>query len=152
MTNCGCPGIWNIRYGYNNQPGITCNTYDAGNHAGFEYDAPYLEFSGNQSRCLSRCDGRNMISPGYIFENNSAVCMGVNTFTKNDPNCVSDPRYDCLNGECVKSFTYSTPGLHENLTLCQAVCGGATCTGVCISTPEYNGLKAKLEKIKVDLS
>lgn len=60
--------------------------------------------------------------------------------------------FDCLNGSVVSASLYGTPGIFPSEAQAQSSCGGVTCNGVCLTTSEYNGIKAKLEQFKVQLS
>lgn len=47
-------------------------------------------------------------------------------------NCDAE-KHDCLNGNCVKSTDYDTPGKYANLADCQAGCAkDAACNGECV--------------------
>lgn len=55
-----------------------------------------------------------------------------------------DPRnsYDCLNGGCVPTATYGTPGKYANLSACQSGCAkDSPCTGDCIPSSEMAALQ-----------
>lgn len=55
--------------------------------------------------------------------------------------CNQTIRHDCLNGGCVPSTTYNTPGLYPNLAGCQSQCGGGNCNGECVSLAELAALQ-----------
>ena len=75
--------------------------------------------------------------------------------------------YDCLNGNCVMSTQYSTPGQYASLSDCQAVCanGGACANGkqcvdptnfcpngkVCIDQDEYTNIQGLISKINSEV-
>lgn len=72
-------------------------------------------------------------------------------------------KYDCLNGNCVESTEYKTPGIYQSLSDCQAVCanGGACASGkkcvdpttfcpdgkVCLDQGEFDSVEALISKI-----
>ena len=75
--------------------------------------------------------------------------------------------YDCLNGNCVQSTKYATPGIYASLSDCQAVCanGGACASGkqcvdpttfcppgqICIDQDEYSNLQGLIAKINSEV-
>lgn len=47
--------------------------------------------------------------------------------------------YDCINGACIESTTYKTPGIYTTLEECQANCGnGKDCKPCCVYKVECN--------------
>lgn len=56
--------------------------------------------------------------------------------------------YDCINGACLKSKDYGTPGLYKSLEECETVCGEKKCSGKCISNKEWNQIKDLAGKLK----
>lgn len=60
--------------------------------------------------------------------------------------------YDCVNGQCVLSTVYNTPGLYKSLAECEAECGGETCNGICIESQEYSQIVANLNEANSGLS
>lgn len=76
-------------------------------------------------------------------------------------------KYDCLNGQCVVSTQYSTPGTYANLADCQAACanGGACAEGkqcidptnfcppgkVCIEQSEFSTIEGLLSQINSEV-
>jgi hypothetical protein len=62
----------------------------------------------------------------------------------NCPGCANDPniKCDCLNGACIPSVTYGTPGKYPTLTACEAGCAkDAACEGECVSYAELSALQ-----------
>lgn len=55
--------------------------------------------------------------------------------------------YDCINGACIKSSKYDTPGLYENISECEKACGTG-CSGKCLSNEEWNKIKNLAKQIK----
>ncbi|AFY48898.1 hypothetical protein Nos7524_3095 [Nostoc sp. PCC 7524] len=56
--------------------------------------------------------------------------------------------YDCINGECIQSSQFNTPGIYTSLAQCESQCGGATCKGKCLSNSDWaqiEGLAAQLK-------
>jgi hypothetical protein len=94
-------------------------------------------------------------SPGSI---NVSITSSSNSCT-----ATSTSKYDCINGSCVVSNQYKTPGFYTSLSACQAKCGdGTTCgTGkqcvdpttfcpngkVCIDQGEFASIEALISKI-----
>lgn len=58
------------------------------------------------------------------------------------------PRFDCLNGVCISSAQYKTPGVFETLDQCQTACGGSGCNGVCISHSDWAQISGLASKLK----
>ncbi|MBD2197941.1 MULTISPECIES: hypothetical protein [Calothrix] len=60
---------------------------------------------------------------------------------------ILDPfKYDCINGACIPSSTYNTPGIYQSLSECEIACGTG-CNGKCISNAEWSkieGLSSQL--------
>lgn len=51
--------------------------------------------------------------------------------------------FDCINGNCIASTTYNTPGIFATLADCQAACGqNPGCDGECVSAAEIAALQA----------
>lgn len=85
-------------------------------------------------------------SPGYFeFALNGAGTgdyykSGVIADYVNDSYCTQPPpppppstKHDCINGGCVPSSTYNTPGKYASLADCQAGCAkDAACNGECV--------------------
>lgn len=160
-TTCGCPGKWKIAYRYSN-PSYPQDTY-------------YVTVSGFELDSLSQ----NTLSDSVgAYINVTFSCSGINqgldrpstgvhfvsaSFTKDDPNCVSSPvqRYDCLNGSCVISTQYDTPGAFNSLVECQSTCTIAClpnqiCVNpntfcapgkVCLERIEYNEIQSLITRI-----
>lgn len=56
-------------------------------------------------------------------------------------------QYDCINGTCIPSTNYNTPGLYSSLSECETACGTG-CSGKCLSNAEWaqiQGLAAQLK-------
>ena len=48
-------------------------------------------------------------------------------------------KYDCINGACIDSTQYKTPGIYTTLEECQANCGnGKDCKPCCVYKVECN--------------
>jgi hypothetical protein len=59
-------------------------------------------------------------------------------------NCQIDPNqtHDCVNGGCIPSTTYNTPGKYANLADCQSGCAkDSTCNGECVSAADLANLQ-----------
>lgn len=83
-------------------------------------------------------------------------------------NCISCINtYDCINGSCVISSTYSTPGVFSSLEACQAQCSangncgdGKVCADinycppgkVCIENGEYSEIQGLMNRLSSELS
>ncbi|MGV0102345.1 hypothetical protein NSTCB13_00866 [Nostoc sp. DSM 114160] len=98
------------------------------------------------------------------FNNAASFADGSYTIFQSDQaSCQVTARYDCINGTCTLSNQYSTPGLYNSLSDCQAVCanGGACAEGkqcidptkfipsgkVCIDQGEFDSIEALISKI-----
>jgi hypothetical protein len=56
---------------------------------------------------------------------------------------------DCLNGGCVPSATYNTPGKYANLAACMSGCGkDSPCDGECVSAAELAALQQAANALK----
>lgn len=124
-------------------------------------------------------DGQNITGhydygakPGSITALNSqadvTAWQGSRTVLGSCSGCtVSNPKYDCVNGNCFDSNTYKTPGIYNSLSDCQAVCanGGACSSGkqcvdpttfcpsgkVCIEQTEYDSIQGLISKINSEV-
>lgn len=56
-------------------------------------------------------------------------------------------KYDCINGACLPSTTYSTPGIYANLSECEINCGPG-CSGVCISNQDWTQIEGLASQLK----
>lgn len=85
------------------------------------------------------------------FENAYSMVDGSYTiFQSTQSGCGLDQqiKYDCINGACIKSEKYETPGLYNSLEECQMVCGEKGCSGECISHKEWSQIKDLAGKLK----
>jgi hypothetical protein len=70
--------------------------------------------------------GWDMYPPFSSSGNNFTQTSATFTPNPNDPNCQESlNKYDCINGSCVKSNVYGTPGQYATLTACQGNCGSS---------------------------
>ena len=76
------------------------------------------------------------INGSYDVSGNSGISAGPHTITQIlassslASNCSSSCKpsaYDCINGVCTTSTTYSTPGQYPTLIACQSQCGQENC-------------------------
>lgn len=59
--------------------------------------------------------------------------------------------YDCINGDCLNSTVYKTPGKFQNLAACRSECsggGGTPCAGECIPLEEIAALQQAASNIR----
>jgi hypothetical protein len=59
-------------------------------------------------------------------------------------------RYDCINGACVSSSTFSTAGIYSTLKACQDNCGGNICPPGMVCLPV--GKISKIEGLAIALN
>jgi len=162
MTDCGCSGKWTISSSYSGAPS------DVTDIDGFALDDPILvSFSDGCSHgtnLVSSCDGRVMYARWTCSTPGATI---TNKVWNPGPDCNATYTYDCLNGQCVKSSEYTTPGLYKSLADCQAVCanGGACAAGkqcvdptnycpegkVCIDQDEYSNIQGLIAKINSEV-
>jgi hypothetical protein len=61
----------------------------------------------------------------------------------------STQRYDCLNGGCVNSRTYKTPGVFATVAACQSGCANnSPCDGECFSAAEVANIKQGISNLQ----
>ncbi|MEH2119021.1 hypothetical protein [Nostoc sp.] len=93
-----------------------------------------------------------------IFQSDQASCNVDATPTA---------KYDCINGQCISSTQYKTPGIYQSLADCQAVCanGGSCGQGkqcvdpttfcplgkVCIDQDEFSSIEGLISKINSEV-
>lgn len=71
-------------------------------------------------------------------------------YTKGD---CGEPKHDCLNGGCVKSTDYNTPGKYDNLADCQAGCSkDSPCNGVCVPSADIAALEQAINAAQARLA
>jgi len=63
--------------------------------------------------------------------------------------------YDCVNGNCVESSQYNTPGIYNSLANCQAVCGVSSTDcppgKVCLEQAEYDSINNLIAQLGGEL-
>ncbi|MBD2204942.1 hypothetical protein H6G33_04215 [Calothrix sp. FACHB-1219] len=138
--SCGCPGSWDITFRFN---GVDYHEYVSG----YEWDNPFLKTISGKDYLYSACDDRDMRG-GLVWANSPGIAPIVATaFTKTDPNCVSSQSYDCINGACIVSTQYDTPGIYASLAECETACGTG-CSGKCISNSEWATIEGLSNQLK----
>jgi hypothetical protein len=66
----------------------------------------------------------------------------------NCDSCLSPPKkYDCINGECVESSIYNTPGIYQSISDCEVNCG-AGCSGKCLSNSDWAQIENLASQLK----
>ncbi|MEH2001105.1 MAG: hypothetical protein V7L00_20540 [Nostoc sp.] len=104
------------------------------------------------------------------FNNATSFVDGSYTiFQSDEASCqhIDNDKYDCINGNCVVSSQYKTPGIYTGLATCQAVCanGGACAAGkqcvdpttfcpdgkVCIEQAEFASVEGLISKINSEV-
>jgi hypothetical protein len=86
---------------------------------------------------------------GYVYVTGSNNALGIWKVPKNSqPPLPGFSRYDCLNGSCIPSGTYSTPGIYESLEECEVNCGGQGCSGKCLTNAEWAAIVGRSENLK----
>ncbi|WP_413176508.1 hypothetical protein [Anabaena azotica] len=133
------PGIW-----------IAKDTFDGGEYwqsPGFDTDI--LEFRSGYELGASTagCSRPTSIWKNDIFQTRYGCnWLGDVTFTFK-PDSIPETKYDCINGLCVSSTTYNTPGFYQSLEQCEVNCG-VGCSGVCISNSDWNQIQSKSNQLK----
>lgn len=61
--------------------------------------------------------------------------------------CDDDTKHDCINGACVLSEKYNTPGFYRNLSECETACGKG-CSGKCLSNKDWQTIESLASKLK----
>jgi hypothetical protein len=75
-----------------------------------------------------------------------ALCAGCNCTNPTNQKC------DCLNGGCITSTTYNTPGKYANLAACQSGCAkDSTCDGECVSASSIAALQQAANLVQTRL-
>lgn len=116
---------------------------------------------GGKFDAFDWCD----LSNGYNYFYNLAgedCKLGTGTINQTGP-CPVSQKFDCINGNCLDADKYTTPGIYQSLSDCQAVCanGGACASGkqcvdpttfcppgqVCIDQGEFGSIEALISQI-----
>jgi hypothetical protein len=137
-------------YEFTSDPNITRQSSDICGSNRYSFSATATK--------MTRADG-SIISQGVA----GILCSTSSLYHSVSVQYIPDSiKYDCLNGECVNSTQYSTPGTYDSLASCQANCGGTTCgTGrlcvdpnsfcpdgkVCLDQGEFSSIEALISKI-----
>ncbi|BAY21692.1 hypothetical protein NIES2100_14490 [Calothrix sp. NIES-2100] len=132
----GCPGSWTIISSYQG------NNYSY-TFSGYELDYPALQCQSGKDYLVSQVRGNLEL---WTSSGCNVQPIVSTSFVKDDPNCGVATKYDCINGACIPSTTYSTPGIYANLEACEVACGTG-CSGVCISNSDW----AKIEGLSSQL-
>jgi hypothetical protein len=77
----------------------------------------------------------------YIVSATSANCNGN--------------EYDCINGSCVNSSVYGTPGNYSTLQECQSACGNGNtnnCDGECVSAAKMAALEQAANQLQARMA
>jgi hypothetical protein len=70
-------------------------------------------------------------------------------YLKNCSGVTPEGKCDCVNGGCVPSATYNTPGKYANLAACESGCAkDSPCTGECVSTAEIAALQQAVSTVQ----
>jgi hypothetical protein len=76
-------------------------------------------------------------------------CYTVGSLTITPLPVAANEKYDCINGGCIPTRTYNTPGAYANLADCQGGCAkNSICTGECVSTDELAALTQATSKLQ----
>lgn len=151
-----------------------------GNDSYYEYfacgDVPEYRFNGTGYNLY--IDGRNLGGSGYEYRSGtqqvsevprSTPTSGFHTF--GSCSGCEDPlpkTYDCINGSCIESTQYKTPGLYKSLEECQSKCGtmaagcppGEECLDpknycppghVCLTSSEFSEISSLASQIKGEI-
>ena len=152
----GCAGTWRLYDNWSGYPSYS--GWDA--FGGYELDNPqWQRIPGSAygwQLIAAGTDNRVLLSTGGIGDSSSIIFDSAREFIKTDPLCQTSSKYDCVNGQCVFSSQYKTPGLYSTLAECQANCGnGPGCNPpnicappnycppgmVCIPSEEWNQIE-----------
>lgn len=127
-------------------------------------------------RCVSSCiymdsgssnnNGPWLDCPDLLWNASTAwVAVGRVTFVSSDcTNCSGDTppdfvdpntsvnpnqKFDCLNGGCIPSVTYKTPGFYASLAACQSGCAkNSDCNGECVEAAELAALQQAANSVR----
>ena len=130
------------------QDGTDVQSYsvvDGSYRSPFAVPRPDLGYNGSSNNTYSiRCDGSAGVVelatyyPGYLKP----------TISSSENSCPAlTLKYDCINGACIASTKYTTPGLYESLSECEVVCGTG-CSGKCISNSDWAQIQDLSNQLK----
>jgi hypothetical protein len=84
-------------------------------------------------------------NPDYLFYPPTATVVYTGCGAQYD-------KCDCVNGGCVPSTTYNTPGKYANLAACESGCGkDSPCDGECVSTAQIAALQQAAANVQTRL-
>lgn len=100
-------------------------------------DDPYYEVVGTHGYLTSRRTGERWELWTYTA---STITNVRRLFIPNAPPQI---KYDCINGVCLPSTDYGTPGFYLDLASCQAACGQSSCPDgyECVETASTEKLR-----------
>lgn len=138
------------------------------------FSGPGIRFGANGVNISA--DGVTLGNSSYPYEiragsNLSIVTKAIPTpgaqTVGNCSGCELSGTYDCINGMCIASAQYKTPGYYKSLSDCQAICGdqgvcgnGKICIDpnsycppgkVCLEQAEYSQINALISKISQEI-
>lgn len=91
----------------------------------------------------------------YSTINGIGYVDGTYTITRSDQaSCTVTPaniKHDCINGQCVPSTRFTTPGIYNSLEDCQVQCELNNTDLVCLTPSEYNQITALIRKISQEI-
>ena len=135
------------------------------NDAWYEYfacgDNPEYRFNGTGYNLY--IDGQNLGGSSYQYRSGTQQVTSVPKVTPTSGfqqfgSCsgCEDETYDCINGGCIKSTQYKTPGIYQSLQECQANCGSVTnneCPPghICLTTSEFSQISSLASQIKGEI-
>jgi hypothetical protein len=145
---CGCPGTITFLMNDATQPDVNIPN----STPGYEYEVFRISGQSGRTVNLDCPDGSSRVVYSDTAYYRGSINWIKTGFTKSDPNCQSSATYDCINGSCIASGQYNTPGIFSTLELCQSKCSLAAnnCDGQCISNEEYSQIQSAIAQKQRD--
>ncbi|NJO61351.1 MAG: hypothetical protein HC836_24780 [Richelia sp. RM2_1_2] len=105
----------------------------------------YVFKNGGNDLYLTHADGDLFLETNwadYVLLDFDVIELSPCEIQEDDSN-----KYDCINGACIKSDVYNTPGIYNDIEECEIACG-AGCSGKCLSNADWQKIQDLAKKIK----
>ncbi|BAY74175.1 hypothetical protein NIES25_51710 [Nostoc linckia NIES-25] len=135
-TNCSVAPV-TLTYEFDSDPQITKQSDDICGSGRYNFSATATKMTRADGSVISQSVAGILCSTNSLYHSVSVQYIP------------DDEKFDCINGACISSNEYSTPGIYQSLGECEVNCGTG-CSGKCIPNAEWaqiEGLSSQLKSI-----
>jgi hypothetical protein len=95
-------------------------------------------------------NGAVFVNPTYASAKSQSISVVANSNCTNcAENIPTNQPYDCVNGACLPSSTYGTPGAFATRSACDSGCAkNSNCTGECVDPAEIANLRQAITTLQ----